>query len=87
MRSTPMSVDVTQIRHYSRLIPRYSNYYYCYSIKLTFMLGIRMGDYSLSFYLFKVLAAGICCTHLTSWSIEDWNGGDIHDGFTVVITK
>ena len=51
------------------------------------MLGIRMGDYSLSFYLFKVLAAGICCTHLTSWSIEDWNGGDIHDGFTVVITK
>jgi hypothetical protein len=47
MRSTPMSVDVTQIKHYSRLIPRYSNYYY-YSIKLTFVLGIRMGDYSLS---------------------------------------
>jgi hypothetical protein len=47
MRSTPMSVDVTQIRHYSRLIPRYSNYYYYYSIKLTFVLGIRMGDYSL----------------------------------------
>src|SRR5215216_6601899 len=89
MRSTPMSVDVTQIRHYSRLIPRYSNYYY--SIKLTFVLGIRMGDYSippsLSLSLFKVLAAGICCTHLTSWSIEDWNGDDIHDGFTVVITK
>jgi hypothetical protein len=48
MRSTPMSVDVTQIRHYSRLIPRYSNYYYYYySIKLTFVLGIQMGDYSL----------------------------------------
>ena len=84
-----MSVDVTQIRHYSRLIPRYSNYYYYYyySIKLSFVLGIRMGDYSLSFSLFKVLAAGFCCTHLTSWSIEDWNGDDIHDGFTVVITK
>jgi hypothetical protein len=40
-----MSVDVTQIRHYSRLIPLYSNYYY--SIKLTIVLEIRMGDYSL----------------------------------------
>jgi hypothetical protein len=48
-----MTVDVTQIRHYNRLIPQYSNYYYyCYSINLTFVLGIRMGDYSL--YLHSV---------------------------------
>ena len=40
-----MTVDVTQIRHYNRLIPRYSNYYY--SVKLTLALGVWIEDYSL----------------------------------------